>query len=406
MADNTNLQVAPTFDLTTNQCSLADTSDYASINPSYNMIAGIYLVVAPNGNTIYNNSDYGNPDVTFSSKTKTGILLPRDSNGLVIQGTYKIFFQVLVNGIYYERNFTFNYQYTQVKPSMTISIDGFNSILTSTDNTNYNIYTVTDMNRVHTVTPPTNTFGIAVQSGGSSIISYPPNICSGIWTFNVTNNIVYSINGILVRDRIVYTTSKTVYNILVPAIRILIDTFLQVYKGTTNIKEVHYMSRVLDIINTDFNLFLESLKFNDLLGAYNYLYDIMTLLSPTTTVQLIQPFTDPTPVPPIPQLLPTTQICAVGNTDIIVGKNTSLGVVILYAAQRGTNWQIDMLRIPNDGNTPYVSEMGAMTIQNIPTEVCGITFTSFISGTNLILRVIVDNSLPSSATFKYFPFTM
>jgi hypothetical protein len=399
------LAIQPTFNIGNSvpMLSIADITDWASLHPGYTLIQGILSVVAPGNRRIYENIDYDNPDIYLPTLLKTGIPLPTDKNGLVIQGLYSIGYQALVNGIPYYNNFVFNYSYTQVTPDLTIIADGYLSTLTSNDNTNYAAYTIVSQNRVHTVTPPMGS-PLVVKSEDSNIIVYPKNIWSGIWESNITNNVIYNHNSIIIDDIVNHTITQVVYSTDIETIRGWIDSYILVYRNTNNPKLISSMSRVLDIVNSDLDLYQIALVNSQLKDAYDYLTDITMLLNQPPTVEVINPYAPPTPEPT--NFDPIEKICVQGNNDISLGLATKNGAVLMYTAHRDGRAGVDILRIPNDGISPYVSELGMITLPNSPSETCGITFSALIVGSNLTLRVNVDNSDSNNVTFRYFLFAM
>jgi hypothetical protein len=404
MPETSQLSVVPTFNLRVSPAllSIEDTTDYTTINPSYTTVIGIFEVIAPNNVVIYQNNDYTNPDVTQSSNIKSGIQLPKDNNGNVIQGNYSIFFRVLIDGAYHYETITFNYQYTRIIGQLTIVADGFNSILSSTDSSNYAVYTIISQSRVHTVTPPPIS-PLSVVSGDFNVINYPPDIYSGLWTATIVNNIIYNINNIIIQDTIQASISQTVYYVIMSALNTWFKAYLSIFEKSSNIKEMTAMQKNLDIINSDLNIYRLSLDDNDLKGAYDAAYDVINILkpSPINVIEII-PFNNfkPSGQPIALTLNPNT------TKYINVGYDTSAGVTIVYSVKRGVKNGTDIIRIPNDGSDPYTSEFGMMTIPNDPSENCGLTFGARMNGTDLQLIVNSDNSDLNDVIFTYFVFAM
>jgi len=300
MSATVQLSLVPTFNLRIDPpiLSVLDNTDYSTINPSYSSIKGILEVIAPNNLVIYRNINYEFPDFTISTKTKSGIILPRDSRGNVIQGVYSIFFQVLVDGVYHYNNYTFNYTYTRVIPSLELTVDGYNSTFTSLDNTNYGAYTINTITRTHSVTPPsgsplsTQTKGL--NTGVADTIFYSPNIWSGIWVSSINANVDYLINSIIVKDTIVDTISIPAYNINMDTVNTWYSIY---YNGYINDGNKKTKAEKAIIIN-DVNSLLEQYRFNvdyvHYLLAYENAYQIVQLLNPTLTgTQEIVPFINP-----------------------------------------------------------------------------------------------------------------
>ena len=294
--DNSNLILIPTFNLRVNPAilTLQDNSNFNAIVSGYSTVKGILQVIAPNGVTIYNNTDYNSPDITQSSLSKTGIILPKDNKGKVIQGNYKVFYQVMVDGVYAERNFTFNYQYVQVVPDLQVTIDGYDSVFTSTDNTNYSAYTIVSLSRTHTVIPPSGS-PLSTKTGDQTTWVYNPDIWSGIWTCEIVSNVVYSINSILIEDTITTSVYPKVYKIDFDVLTTYISNFFETLVEATGAKQVADLSRTQLLICGYVDLYFSSVDYKHYLKAYNYAYQIMTLLNPTIiSSEEITPFVPPT----------------------------------------------------------------------------------------------------------------
>ena len=282
------LNITPTFDLRTGICSILDITDISSIAS----FSGIFEVLAPTNNIIYNNQNYNTPDVTKSSRTKTGIVLPLDSKGFVVNGNYIFTFKAIADGIYYEQDLTFNFQYQKVQSGLTLIPDGYDSTLSSVDGTNYSAYTIVSKTRTHSVTPPSLS-PLSPVSQDEDIITYNADIWSGIWIANLLTVITYNINSIYVIDEIVDTITIPVYNINMEEIMGYYDNYFIAFKALTDKKAISEKSYTLDLIHSDMELYDKAVLYKDYLSAYNYAYEIVTLLGVSPTVEEIIPFIDP-----------------------------------------------------------------------------------------------------------------
>ncbi len=140
--------------------SLTDTSDYAGQGVALADVDGIIKAVGPDGNTFYNNTDYGDPDVDadVSLTSSKLIALPLDSSGVPLQGNYEITYSVQDSStatiVVLTKNFTLNY--TTPEADIDMSVDCVKPELTSTDNTNYVVggVTPTSITRDHDIQYP------------------------------------------------------------------------------------------------------------------------------------------------------------------------------------------------------------------------------------------------------------
>jgi len=88
----------------------------------------------------------------------------------------------------------------------------------------------------------------------------------------------------------------------------------------------------------------------------------------------------------------------VGTTDIIVGNSlTDTGIFITYNALRGAQWQTGTIEI----TSPYTDLVNSPPVVNFNGTDIGLTFTASLSGNNILLNCIVDNSSADAVTFNY-----
>jgi hypothetical protein len=295
MAETSQLLIRPTFNLRVNPqlLSIEDITNYASINPTYTSIYGIFECTSPSGVSFHKTVDYDNPDINYSGRVKTNIALPRDANDEVVQGNYIIFYQVLIDGVYHYKTFAFTYSYIAAEIALTITPDGYNSNISFQDTTSYSAYD--SISRTMVVTPPTGS-SLSPQTTTGSTITYNPNIWSGEWGVTVTTLLQDTIDEIIVLDTITDTQTVNVYKIDMDVIRGYIKTFRDTYLTalTSNLKQASQIAITLTKIDSYLGLYYFAVLYQDYLEAYNNAKAIVELLSPTIiTSQEITPFEDP-----------------------------------------------------------------------------------------------------------------
>jgi hypothetical protein len=291
MPETSQLSLKATFKLRDSVKTLRidDITDLSSLNPSYTTLQEILQINAPNGVMIHRNIDYDNPDISLPNRFIDGIELPRDNQGNAIQGNYTVFCQILLDGVSYYKNFTFNYVYKAPIADLSLVIDGYDSNLTATDNTNYSFYTINSLVRELNVDPPSGS-GLSPQTTSGSSIVYNPNIWSGIWMVNLSTDVEYVINGISIQDTIANQITDTAFKIDMNVIRGYIASFMSDFVSNPNPDKRNTET----IINGYNDLYNYAVIYHDFLHAYQYAAAIVEILNPTVSVsEEIIPFTDP-----------------------------------------------------------------------------------------------------------------
>jgi len=291
MPETSTLELKATFYLrdAVKTLRLEDITDLSALNPNYSVLKGILEINAPNGVIIHNNIDYGSPDISLTTRYIDNITLPRDSNGDAIQGNYIVYYQILLNGVPYYRNFTFNYGYTAPVAVITQTIDGYNSRLVSTDSTNYAYYTINSISRELTVTPPSGS-GLVPVTVTTDTVTFNPNIYSGTWMAEVSTDVEYIINGIYVQDTISGSKTGKAYKINFNTLRGYIQTYLEAYL----INPTQDKKTTLTLISTYSNEYQFAVTYADYANAYLNAAAIIEILNPTiVSSEEITPFVDP-----------------------------------------------------------------------------------------------------------------
>jgi hypothetical protein len=124
---------------------LQDTSDYAGASVSTTVATGcITNITAPDGTTIYANSDHTEPDIDADvSLINNSISLPLMGDGSVQQGAYSVTYQVRISGasidVAYDvtKTKTYTLNYSPVSLSIGGTVDCNIPRITGTDNTSY-----------------------------------------------------------------------------------------------------------------------------------------------------------------------------------------------------------------------------------------------------------------------------
>lgn len=179
-----------TFNLvpSTKLFSFKDVVDYAGqgVNPAN--ATGVLKIVAPGGDTVYDNVDHSNPDIrpSVSLFNTTTIPLPLLGNNEVIPGEYTFTYTVRVVDNTLSSSYdvavtkTVTYAYISPTGKINMSVNCITPLLTSNDTTNYTVNLITPtITRVHTINYP-----------GS--VAEDPIVGA---TKEVTTNVVYVTKG-------------------------------------------------------------------------------------------------------------------------------------------------------------------------------------------------------------------
>jgi len=190
---------------TTKTLTLTDQTDWVSLGLNTgagDALKGVFKVVDPAGDTVYENTSYITPDTDIgaSDTTLTGVSIPLDSSGALLEGTYSVTYSVeyTPNGgsatvLSIDKTFLFQ----DKTPTVTIDqvIDCSTSTLTSTETTGYTAdMTVT---RSHTVKAPFKSDGTPVTSdvtGALTELKVSP-IYTGVYTTLIDNIVVIDLGG-------------------------------------------------------------------------------------------------------------------------------------------------------------------------------------------------------------------
>lgn len=123
-----------------------DLTDYAGAGVSASDYEGLIKIVAPNGVTIYNNTNWASPDIEpgTSVYNTTTIPLPLNGAGAVLQGSYTITYTVSNdNGTTtWTKSYTYDFSYESPEISISPSVNYNTPLLSASDETGYTVNSV------------------------------------------------------------------------------------------------------------------------------------------------------------------------------------------------------------------------------------------------------------------------
>lgn len=163
----------------------------------------IFKIIDPSGTTIYINSgfnttDFSSPDIVQGASSELEVDAPTDSNDAILQGTYTLYYlssQTRLMG-----TMTINYCFTEPTVDVSLEYSCRSSSITSTDNTEYDVYcpcSGTDVTpnttRTHTVKYPTTMkTPIADVVSTDATVTITP-IWTKYWVSRVTSALIYKM---------------------------------------------------------------------------------------------------------------------------------------------------------------------------------------------------------------------
>lgn len=215
-----NVSFTTTFKLNTTQkkISLTDTIDYAGNSIPLSGAVGVIKVVSPSGVTVYNNTNYGTPDVTVNVSTtnSTTIPLPFLSNGSPEAGNYDITYTVrIIDGVnptyYITRTISYDFQYASPIVSITAQTDCISPLYTSADTTNYVVGGITPTNtRTMILDFPAGSGGTPITNTTSAVIT-TSTFYNGAQVTTVSSVLSYVFgDDLVVQDTVQGTKTITV----------------------------------------------------------------------------------------------------------------------------------------------------------------------------------------------------
>ena len=187
----------------------------------------ILKIIDPTGTTIYVNGgystdDFSNPDIEEGQSSELIINLPTDFNDVILQGVYTLYY-ISSKGITekYERGIiTLTYCLTEPTVDVSLEYSCRSSSITSTDNTDYDIYcpcsnsdVTPNVTRTHTVKYPTTMeTPIADVVSTAATVTITP-IWTKYWVSRVTSGLVYDMPSDCYTGNTTYIVTGTVTGI-------------------------------------------------------------------------------------------------------------------------------------------------------------------------------------------------
>ena len=230
--------------------------------------------------------------VGISKNGNISISMPVDVDSEIIKGVYTYLLTVKKTGdvTLYSDTYTYDYQYSSPTVSITELVDGYTSIFSSTDSTNYATAVVT---RTHSVTPPVGS-GMATQSGASAIYSYAPNIWSGDYVLSIVSLLSATLTNYSISDRVTGSKTVTVKFITEDIEFNAYHNYVELYEArlVSNPTLAHSMEPYMLLLASLTTRYMKYAKDGDNLDAYEALVSMDAVLNPSASdvVAEILPF--------------------------------------------------------------------------------------------------------------------
>ena len=280
------LSFSTIFNINSRSFKVQDTTNYASQGISLSDVAGVIQLTTPRGVT-HLNTNYSAPDINQSVSLGSAYFsLPTNAQGYILAGTYSVQYSVKQISTGTISIVTNSYTYSFIVPAINIiqNVDGYNSIFTSSDSTVYGTYA--SLTRTHQVTPPSSS-PLSVITSNNQVITYNPDIWSGLWTSQVTSVLVYNeSDGLVINASLTATVTITAYLNDMNVIRGYIQNFELLYQqARANDRNLAYRYQLsLEKITASYTGYDLALYYNDLNTAYLRTVDIITELSDFITI--------------------------------------------------------------------------------------------------------------------------
>lgn len=207
------------YDQSPKTFKFVDQTDYAGQGIALADVTGVFKIVDPLGNTIYNNTNHAAPDITPAASliNSITIALPLDGDSLVIQGEYEITYTVedtTVAPAYTSQENKPVLAYVSPTISLLLTADCVKPLLKSTDSTGYTVGAVTPTTtRVHTIQYPPSTGQADLTGTGATLetsVLYTVANASLQYTSTLTSTLSYDFTTFLVTDSITGSTYSEV----------------------------------------------------------------------------------------------------------------------------------------------------------------------------------------------------
>jgi hypothetical protein len=279
-------------------CTFTDTTPYVANGVALADVRGILKLTGPSGvfykNAGWDSDDFSAPDIDADvSLILTGTALPLDANGDVLTGTYTVEYKVDVSlTVYTATAVEYDYCFDNPEVDIDMTADCATSILTSEDNTDYDVdcngTTVSPgtTTRTHTVKYPVD-LGISDVVETADTVIVGPNIYTNIWTTTISTVLQY----ILPDGLIVNTTVTGIDYLDVQCDECQCDFILCIqnivsrYEGylNTNPKEANRLLNILTRIEAYWMLYSMAVRCGEDDLKDSYCASLVALISSETT---------------------------------------------------------------------------------------------------------------------------
>jgi hypothetical protein len=207
MTTSTFSDIKLVFDLTQAlpSATLRDDTDYSSFADSTDL-NGLFTLVGPLGDVLYQNTDSGNPDVETGVNETGSFNLDLTTDGEVINGAYVITFDFTVNATEYTYTKTINYTTCEISGCIIFDSNCDTGTLEATDGTDYEStgaasYEVT---RAWELTPPNSDLGLTMETSTEDSVTASP-ISTKTWSAKLTSDFTLTFsNGLIIINQSVF----------------------------------------------------------------------------------------------------------------------------------------------------------------------------------------------------------
>lgn len=191
---------------------LTDTSDYVGQGIALANVNGSFVITAPSGTIIHNNTTYtnGGCDIRNSAArtNQTAINLPLGADGMPEEGDYTLVYTVAdVTGavVYYTDTNVYTYEYVRPVVAIDQEVNCNTPLFTSTDITEYTVEgIIPTITRTHTITFPVGSGLSPEVSTALEIELGSEEFANGTQTTTIASVLLYTFaDGLLVSDSIV-----------------------------------------------------------------------------------------------------------------------------------------------------------------------------------------------------------
>lgn len=184
----------------------------------------IFKIINPTGTTIYINdgfstTDFSSPDIEQGESSELVVDMPTDSDDVILQGTYTLYY-LSSKGKRHGGTITVRYCITEPTVDVSLEYSCRSAELTSTDNSEYNVYCpcsasdiTPSITRTHTVSYPTTmeTPIPDIVDTGATITT--PDLWTKLWVSKISSALVYKMPSAAYTGDTTYRVTGTVTGI-------------------------------------------------------------------------------------------------------------------------------------------------------------------------------------------------